>query len=168
MLTLRQKFDLGTKGEWIALVQSAIAQVATGTTHEKPQEISFGDIQDAALADLPEVRLQQQKAAHLKRVTLARNITGTRTALTESAQRAAILLASAMAEDVAKINAEQGEQVAGLMSAFLSLYPGEQLPEEQQAALDATILATVRGGWSALAGYNVHYEIPEAIANAAA
>lgn len=164
MLTLRQKFDLGTKGEWIALVQSAIAQVATGTTHEKPGEISFGEIQDAALTDLPEVRLQQQKAAHLKRVTLARSITATRASLTEAAQRAAILLASAMAEDVAKVNVSQGEQVAGLMTAFLA---NGALPDEQQAALDATILATVRGGWSAMAGYNVHYEIPEAIANAA-
>jgi hypothetical protein len=168
MLTLKQKFDLGTKGEWIALVQSAIAQIATGTTHEKPQEISFGDIQDEALADLPEIRLQQQKAAHLKRVALARSITGTRTALTESAQRAAILLAAAMAEDVAKVSPEQGTQVAGLMASFLALDAGGQLPAQQQAALDATILATVRGGWSALSGYNVHYEIPEAIANATA
>lgn len=164
MLTLTQKKDLGEKGEWIALVQSAVAQVASDITHEKPEEISFGDVQDAALAELTDVKLAQQKAAHLKRVMLARAVTGSRTALRESAQRAAMLLAAAMAEDVAKLSPEQGDQVAGLMTAFLA---NGALPDEQQAALDATILATVRGGWSAMAGYNVHYEVPEAIANAA-
>lgn len=119
MLSLRQKFDLATKGEWIALVQAAVVKVASDVTHEKPEEISFGDVQDAALAELPEIKAAQQKEAHLRRVTLARAVTGTRAALAESAQRAAMLLVAAMAEDVGKVNAGQGEQVAALMAGFL-------------------------------------------------
>lgn len=165
MLTLRQKFDLGTKGEWIALVQSAVAQVASDVTHERPVDISFGADEDASLLNLSDIKTAQQNVAHLRRVSLARSITGTRAALEEAARRAAILLSAAMAEDVAKVDAGQGTAVALLMTAFLE---AGQLPNEQQAVLDAVILATVRGGWSALAGYNVHFEIPEAIANAAA
>jgi len=199
MLTLSEKNLLGQEGRFIALVRSAIAKAASDVTHEKMSDISFGALYDAELGELPIIQLAQQQSAHVKRAVLAQRIIASAIELNDAAKRAAVLLAAAMAEDVAKENVAMGTAVAELMVMFLHAKPQKPVytqvetgeldadgnpitetvvdePESweadgllepaKQAQLDGVLTATIASGWNALAGFNVHYEIPRAIAAA--
>lgn len=160
MLTLKEKNRLGTSGEWIALVSSAVAQVAVDVKRENPADLSFGTF-DASLDALPALRPTLQFEAHKKRAALATQTLSTRDALNKSAQTWAMALAANMCERIEEQSAGQGEGYSQLLRLFLS---GAELPPEHQATIDATLVAVVRESVSAIAGFNAAYEVPAAIA----
>ena len=161
MLTLTQKHQLGTKGEFIAKVLAAISMIAVAVTHEKPNELTFADI-EGTLDDYPEVKAQEQLTMHRERAALAMSIINSTDAGNNAARRAAALLSASIVEQVAS----EDEQQAAALVASLQVFLQDKAEEQHHAIIDALVAAVVAAGWSSLAGYNVYYRVPLAIAEA--